>query len=276
LLRLYVNSFGTTEIPIKLERFPAGETLLDVKQITLNQPNWQFFRILLEFESNNDLWNLALLVDAIRRSSFVTPEIQLDVPYFPYARQDRVCNKGESLSVKVVADFINGLGFSKVSVFDPHSDVVGALVNNIRISTINDTVARILRDFGEFTLVSPDAGANKKVESVGKSLGIRVIKADKKRDSQTGNVTDAKVYSENLGNESLLVVDDICDGGRTFINLGGRLKEITTGPIYLYVSHGIFSRGIEHLLQIYNVIFCKNVLPGARPFLCESRLRIVS
>lgn len=246
-------------IPLTIEKFPAGETHLTVGYHYFNTSRARV-RVLLKYESNDDLWNLALLVDALRRTD-KNIEIELDMPYFPYARQDRVCNVRESLSVSVVASFINSLGFAEVRVLDPHSDVVGALVNNIVIKGIEDIITRVAYGMYDTELVSPDAGANKKVAKVAKHLGkTSFIRADKERNTLTGALTGAKVYSPHLGKTDLFVIDDICDGGGTFILLAEELRKITTGDLYLYVSHGIFSKGLDELLKHYKKIYCANIM----------------
>ncbi len=81
--------------------------------------------------SSDDIVALILLVDALRRAAGRPINISLVCPYLPYARQDRVCASGESLALKVMCDIINGLNFSSVTVWDVHSDVSLALLNNI-------------------------------------------------------------------------------------------------------------------------------------------------
>src|SRR5882672_10205300 len=76
---------------------------------------------------SNDIMKLLLLIDAIKRNN-EDVKIFLTIPYFPYARQDRSCNYGEPLSVKVMANLINSLECYNVTIYDPHSDVTAALL----------------------------------------------------------------------------------------------------------------------------------------------------
>ena len=84
--------------------------------------------ITTRIQSFNDFGLLLLTIDAVKR--FYVDKINVFIPYFPAARQDRVMVKGEPLSVKVYADLLNNLNLNKVTVFDAHSEVTSAVLNN--------------------------------------------------------------------------------------------------------------------------------------------------
>lgn len=187
---------------------------------------------------DSSLFKLAQSADALRRLG--VQKLNLFCPYFPGARQDRVCAPGDSLTIKVYADFVNSLKFDHVTVFDPHSDVTPALLDRVRVVNNHNFVEAVIEelDLRNYLLVSPDAGANKKVFSLAAKLGFpEVIRADKKRDPSTGSLTGTTVFSDNLNNRDCLIVDDIISGGRTFMNLAEELRKKNAGNIYLAVSH---------------------------------------
>lgn len=197
--------------------------------------------------SFNDIGLLCLAVDALHRM-----EAKLEtliIPYFPSARQDRVMVKGEPLSVKVYADIINSLKFKKVVVFDAHSEVTPAVLNNCELITNHKFVEKVIQKIGsEILLISPDGGALKKIYKVSEFLGgVEVVECSKSRDVKTGKLTGFKVYADDLQGKDCLIVDDICDGGGTFIGLAQELKNKNASKLYLAVSHGIFSKGFEDL-----------------------------
>lgn len=197
--------------------------------------------------SFNDLGLLCMAVDGLQRI-----EAKLDkliIPYFPAARQDRVMVKGEPLSVKVYADIINAMNFKRVIVFDPHSEVTPALINNCEVVTNHTFIKKTMQAIGsDVLLISPDGGALKKIYKVSEYLGgIEVIECSKSRDVKTGNLTGFKIYADDLQGKNCLIVDDICDGGGTFIGLAEELKRKNAGKLFLAVSHGIFSKGFEAL-----------------------------
>jgi ribose-phosphate pyrophosphokinase len=260
VIDLYIHG---RKVPVTWKRFPGGETLVRIETPQAGVDLGA--RIVMRFEGNDDLFNLALLVDAIRRNVNVG-RITLDMPYLPYARQDRVCSPGESLSVKVACDFINSLKFDAVFVKDIHSEVGVALLDNLRHMTQADAAfwftGALRRD--ETVLVSPDAGANKKVLTFAKEHSFDdVVRADKLRDTRTGAILDTIVYSEHIGSRNFLILDDICDGGRTFVELAKKLRPLTEGKIFLYVTHGIFSAGVDVFNGIVDRIYVTNYMGKA-------------
>jgi ribose-phosphate pyrophosphokinase len=111
-------------------------------------------------------------------------------------------------------------------------------------------------------LVSPDAGAYKKIFDFANWFGIKeIITASKVRDLDSGKILKTVVPSlENYNDEMNYVIqDDICDGGRTFIELAKAIKEQKPdAKIYLVVTHGIFSAGFDLLVQYLDGIYCTN------------------
>lgn len=207
--------------------------------------------------SFNDLGLLCITVDALRRMDVKI--IDLFIPYFPAARQDRVMIKGEALSVKVYADIINRLQLDKVFVFDAHSEVTPALVNNCEVIPNHTFIQHVLKVVGDnIKLISPDGGALKKIYKVSEFLGgIDVVECSKSRDVKTGKLSGFKVYEDDLNGMDCLIVDDICDGGGTFVGLAEELKNKNAGKLYLAVSHGIFNKGFE-VLNCFDGIFTTN------------------
>lgn len=237
------------KVEVVSTRFPAGESCIRINDVDGSiGGGTEVVTVELSFEGNDDLINLMLLTDALRRLTGPKTLYILLASYFPYARQDRVCNEGESLSVKVVADLINGLKYDLVGTTDLHSAVAGALIDNMKETAIVDLAPSLAGLWNPDTtiLVSPDAGANKKVLSLAKAMGYpHVVRADKARDVLSGQITGTAVYSEHVGDKDFLIVDDICDGGRTFIELAKELRKLTTGKVMLLVTHGIFSKGTK-------------------------------
>ena len=211
--------------------------------------------------SFNDLGLLCLAVDALQRMGVETMELY--IPYFPAARQDRVMVKGEPLSVKVYAEIINALKFKKVIVFDAHSEVTPAVLNNCEVVPNHQFIKKVIENIGaEVLLISPDGGALKKIYKVSEYLGgVEVVECSKSRDAKTGKLTGFKVYADDLQGKNCLIVDDICDGGGTFIGLAEELKKKNAGKLYLAVSHGIFSKGFESL-ACFKRVFTTDSIKG--------------
>lgn len=241
------------KLDYKFFLFSGGEV-----SIKLDARNYRFFQESTEYNlfarlhNSNDIFALAMVKDALLRKKKLP--IHVTIPYFPYARQDRVCDGGESLSLKVFADYINFLNFDSVTIVDPHSDTTPALLNNVKVvdrltlfTKWNDLRDRILKN-GVF--ISPDAGANKKVSELAAYFNHReFIRADKLRDLTNGKIKETVVYCDDFEGSDVIIADDLCDGGATFISLAQELKKKNCGKIVLYVTHGIFSKGIDVLYR---------------------------
>ena len=196
---------------------------------------------------------LALAKDALDEwLSF--PTVKLHLYYVPYARQDRVCVKGEPFSVRVLARIINGLHFDKVFIADPHSDVTPALFDRCRVipqaMIIHHFEAFTKRVLDGVTFVAPDAGSNKKTTVLAAYYGHQdFIRADKLRDLATGKILETIVYCDDLKGRDVVIADDLCDKGGTFILLAKALKAKGAGKVILYVTHGLFTGGTDMIYE---------------------------
>ena len=271
---------GGSSIKIDKFNFPTGEVSVRLAGGEAHLPNTRATKAIIDitfnYEADYEIIELAMIVDAVRRRYNKTDlELHLYMPYVPYSRQDRVCNTGEALSSKVLCDIINSMGFKTVTTLDNHSEVVTALLNNcINISPCNkvkDIVYNLLGRTGDkIALVSPDAGANKKVHAAAMLAGVPMVRCDKTRDLTTGKITGTTVINPtdfDISEYSLLVVDDICDGGYTFNALAEELAKVTKGNLYLYVTHGKFTKGLDELKSNYKCVFTSNTLFAGDTFL---------
>ena len=201
---------------------------------------------------------LLLAADAVKR--FGVKRLEAFIPYFPAARQDRVMVPGEPLSVKVYAQLVNVMNLDQVYVFDAHSEVTSAVLDNCTVIPNHALVREILKGIkGEYVLVSPDGGALKKIFKLSMALGgVPVVEASKKRDVKTGKLSSFHVYEDDLAGKTCIVVDDICDGGGTFLGLGEQLNLKGAGEMKIIASHGIFPRGVDQLKEMYTGIYCSD------------------
>lgn len=213
-------------------------------------------------DGTRDLIRIGLVKDALERLG--VKDVNLTLGYFPQARADRVFEVGNPLPIKVFADILNSFGFSRVSIYDPHSDVSSALINNVDIVSQTDMLRNqlsiIKRYLPEFALCAPDLGATKKIFDSVQAFGhTDYIQAVKIRDVKTGNIVKCDLTVDKVeGN--ILIVDDICDGAASFKFLAQKLKEKGAFKVGLYVTHGIFSKGLEVLDGYVDYIFCPNIV----------------
>jgi ribose-phosphate pyrophosphokinase len=242
----------TTNLTFTSFRFSGGETHFKLTDpIDAEMP----VKIDCRVRSGDDVMELLMAVDAIQRAGVLTTNITVALHYLPYARQDRVMVSGEAFCLKVFARLINSLNLGRVEVFDPHSDVGPALIDRCVVIEQTESVAAYVQEHlpKSIVLISPDAGAYKKTAKLAEKLHARVIVATKTRNVTDGKLAPPKVLGEVTG-QCCLIVDDICDGGQTFINLADALKAAGATECHLFISHGIFSKGYKDLLSRYQTI----------------------
>ena len=256
-----------SEIEFKISKFPDGQQTIDLKDWSSISKYTDPVKIKSRLNSFGDLELILCATQAVRN---IQPnrEIQLYVPYFLGARSDRkFVDGGVNYLKQVICPIINSQNYSKVVTLDPHSDVLEACLNNYeKVNNIN-LVKWALSDIDNKNgaqdrtmIVSPDAGAFKKIYDVAKVFRIKnVVTAAKVRDIVSGNIVKTELPQVNLdGIEQVVIFDDICDGGRTFIELAKVIKEQTDKSIYLVVTHGIFSAGLLELSKYLKGIYCTN------------------
>lgn len=230
---------------IKAFTFSGGERHLEITGF-----NGQYTH---RIQSSDDLVDLILVSEALGEQ-FVGVG-NLKIPYFPYARQDRRTSRNTAFSLKAVAKVINSLRWNSVTIYDPHSDVTPALLENVKVIEQHDIIENHFLDIpvGK-VIVAPDAGAAKKAQKVAAIHGSKIIYSLKERNTLNGDVRLVALTGDVKG-EDCLIVDDICDGGRTVIDLAIELKNRGAKTVRLYVTHGIFSKGLEVFNGIIDKIY---------------------
>lgn len=240
---------------VEIERgiFPDGAVWL---KVTDELPRFaQVMRIrVAAMRDMNDFMLLAQLTDAVRHVTDIAIS-HLELAWLPWARQDRHMVNGDSFALKVFANQLNTLNFDKVFLLDPHSDAAAAAINN---SVVIAQEACLMQSEnlslaigeGKLMLVAPDAGALKKIHNVAKASDARDYAIlTKERDVATGNLTGFALISGDVAGKDVLIVDDLCDAGGTFIGSAQVLRDAGARSVSLYVTHGVFSKGVENLLN---------------------------
>lgn len=292
-----------SEIKYKISKFPDGQQniiILESKKslhsAEIGQGDITYFgtnggpvyseilsvQIKSRFKSWQDLEIIVCAKQAL--SNLGVKEVHLYVPYVLGGRSDRSFSEGEpSYLSQIVAPVLNSLNFESVTVVDPHSDVMEACIKNFKkISNINLvawSLENLQKDNGgkwydNFILVSPDAGASKKVYKLADQIGYKgdIITCSKDRDHD-GELIKTVVPIGYNGKKDIIIIDDICDGGATFINIARAYNgnPCNKGKKYLIVTHGIFSKGLGELIQYFDGIYCtnsyKDFLPDTKPIM---------
>lgn len=244
--------------------FPGGEIQVRVPEFLLEE------RATLTWKPTkpDDIVKLMLVVNALRNNGIY--DIHLDCLYLPYARQDRVCSVGEANSLEVIASILESIRFSSINVWDVHNEhaffqlMPHTFVTNIECIDILKRY-KLINDFDvdDLFVCAVDYGAYFRASGVNEQFGARdLLRLRKNRGPISGDILSLSFSDSgrDFDGADVLIVDDICDGGSTFIEAAKLLRQHTSGALYLYVTHGIFSKGLDELLNYYTHIYCHHVL----------------
>lgn len=224
---------------IKINHFPDGTLLLKEGLSNLEKDKNDELVIKWNYESNEELLALYFVTKHCKEAGY--QNLVLDMPYIPNARQDRVQREEDVFTLKYFAELINSLEYSEVRVLDAHSNVSLALLNHVRQTTPKSYIERVIEkikaDRGSDPLMFyPDEGAGKRY---GGMIPREYCFGIKKRDWSTGKIKELEIAGETehiVGND-VLIVDDICSFGGTFLHSANKLHELGAKNIYLFISH---------------------------------------
>lgn len=236
-------------IDFKKIEYPNGETGIEVLNFGSS--------IKFIYQTNQDIIDLMMIADIL---GDYCHQIRLDVKYFPYSRMDRIEKPGQCFSLKWFCDIVNNMGFKQIYVTDPHSPVSKDLLNNYSCMP-GVFCDHLLESFKKHILVCPDLGCRIKFSTLNNSTLSEkrdIIYCEKKRDFDTGEIleTIAHINDKVLVGKDLLILDDICDGGRTFIEIAKLLKPHNPRSITLAVSHGFFTKGLDVFDGFIDNVYC--------------------
>ena len=270
-----VNKDDNLSCKYEISTFPDGQQSLRIIEDGYNtfyalKNNKQGITIKSRLNSFKDL-ELIICANQCLKDIGVE-KVRLYIPYCIGGRSDRKFEEGGINYIKtVIAPILNSQNFEKVTVLDPHSDVLEACINNFESRDNHDLVIKALTSIDNkrgaqdrIVLVSPDAGALKKVFKIQQKFGIKdVIIGSKNRDLK-GNITHTSIHSpewvSDAEDKTFVIVDDICDGGRTFIELAKVIRRdySENSKIALVITHGIFSKGFDTVFEYVDEVYTTN------------------
>lgn len=238
LLIMSEHAAWPTPAPVEFFTFPGGEWSLRPTGEPVTFDDTDTLAVIMRGADPVDIVKAAIAAGwaATRGLRAV-----LALPYLPGARSDH----DDVMGASTYASLINSMNFERVVTTDPHSRVAADFYD--RLAAIDHTkwvltAARIwgMDADGEITgIIAADKSGSSHAASIAHALGVPMFQALKHRDAATGKLTGFSV--EPLpATGRLLVVDDICDGGGTFMGLAG-VAGIPRGRLGLWVTHGIFS-----------------------------------
>ena len=227
LVNTNIKKFADGEIYIEINENIRGNSVF-VVQSTSNP-------------ANDNLMELLLVIDALRRSS--AKNITAVIPYYGYARQDRKVAPRTSISAKVVANLLTNAGASRILTVDLHAGQIQGFfdmpVDNLFTTPLFAKYIKKKFKSRNLICVSPDVGGVQRTRGLATKLKADLAIIDKRRpkpgQSQVMNIIG------DVKNKTCIIVDDIIDSGGTIVNAVEALKKAGAVEVYVFITHAVLS-----------------------------------
>ncbi len=250
LTKAIVRRFNDMEIFVEIQENVRGQDMFVVQSTS--------------FPCNDNLMELLIIIDALRRSS--AKRITAVVPYFGYARQDRKPGPRTPISAKLVANLITHAGADRVLTMDLHA---GQIQGFFDIPTDNlfavPVFARDIKQHGDAAntvVVSPDVGGVVRARSLAKRLDVPLAIVDKRRE-RAGESEVMNIIGSVEGKHCVLL-DDIVDSGGTLCNAAEALLAQGAKDVSAYITHGVLSGGAVSRItssKLNNLVITDSIQP---------------
>lgn len=296
MITLNLDSYNASVIPYKIIKFPDGQQ--DVEIVNIYYPSIEKYAEVLQKEhiviqkkifTFRDFELVLCTTQALRNLG--VNDISLSLPYLFGARSDRQFKiGGTSYLLNVIAPIINSQNYLNVFVTDVHSEQAKVYINNLHNLMPNVAIANFLNETKEthsqFVVVAPDKGALKRTTYIAENCMLdfkSFVQCSKVRNSDgIISITMNIEKDVNLATNPFIIFDDICDGGGTFIEIGrliNKYRESTGTPKeqwgknYLFVTHGLFTKGFDELFKYYDKIgFTDSVIEDVKQYKNSDKL----
>lgn len=237
---------------IEKHRYPDGSIYVTIDfKIEDKSP----VAIKQRINSYEDLWYIKCVKNALDDFGV---EAYLEIPCMWEQQADRKFKVNESFGLKLVCDFINQMNFKKVLVHHPHSDVTAALLNNCFVISPFSFIHRVLSEMSEDVVVlSPDAGSFKwifkELEKIDQNIDIECGSK-----TRNGSVLKNVINRQDFGGKDVLILDDICVYGGTFISIANIIKDRNVGDLYLATFHTTVQNPNKKLETLFKTVYTTN------------------
>jgi ribose-phosphate pyrophosphokinase len=246
------NKFNLNEVHVK--KFNDGEMFVKIKD-NVRRHNCFYIH---DSAKNPPDWflELGLVNHTLKNSS--AKEIVDVLPYLKFSRQDRKDQSRVPISAKMLADYI-GLYGDGVLTLDVHNPSIQGFYDVAFDSLYSfPTVVEYFKQnhpemLDNVVVGATDVGSGKRARSFARKTGIEDIVIGDKVREKAGKVKKTRLMG-NVKGKNVLIIEDIIDSGGTLISYGKKLKEKGAEKIIAYATHGIFSKGIEELVDYLDLI----------------------
>lgn len=241
---------GKSDIIYTITKFPDGEPHIVLKDINRKDEVFVICRI----TNSDELFILMQVGDILNRQGIV---FYLKIYYLMSMRMDRVISYDEAFSLNIVANIINSIKPVEVIIVEPHSYRATRLINN----GMSESGTKYIPKGKEYTYVYPDAGAEARYNAY--FLHEDKVYCSKIRSFESGNLLGFSIKNPEVIRENpykpLMLIDDLCDGGGTFIGIANEIRKIDPEcDLNIYVTHMVNIKGIINLSNTFNHVWFTN------------------
>lgn len=244
-----------SDIDYSLSRFPDGEI-----QITLGEfSRKKEINVRCRITSAEELFVLMQTCDILVRHGM---RFSISIYYLMGMRMDRVMDFNRPYTLKIIVNILDHLGATEIDLFNPHSEAALDLfkITDAREIYSEEWSPLIEQVRDECQVVIPDAGAVERYFPYEDEVPEGIIIGEKVRDIKTGKIMSIKVKNpEALDGRPLAIIDDLCDGGGTFVGLAEAIRQVKPDAVIsIAVGHMVNPKGIENLSKNFNHVFFTN------------------
>ncbi len=265
---LNLIDINKSDIQYTIHQFPDGHKHIELKS-GFNKEN--YINVVCRINNGDDLFILIQVNDILSINDMRINE--LSIKYLFTARCDRRFSIGEAYDLKIIGNILQQFDIDKIKILDIHSQKFSSYIRYEDKFALNSRFTLSKINYKKYRLCFPDEGAfNRLIEYMSYDTFLNglcdyiakvkpiICNKIRKKDLD-GNVrifTEIKSKPRRSNNKPILVVDDLCDGGGTFISVAKELRELNPPKLSLFVTHAIQLAGIEKVSKVYDEVYITN------------------
>ncbi|AJF24176.1 ribose-phosphate pyrophosphokinase [Candidatus Portiera aleyrodidarum MED (Bemisia tabaci)] len=262
--RSTVNKFSDGEISVEIEENVRGKDIFIIQSTCV--------------PTNNNLIELILIIDALRRAS--ATRITAVIPYLGYSRQDRrIRTTRVPISAKVIADMIVKAGVNRVMTMDLHADQIQGFfdvpVDNIYGSPVFITDIETQK-YKNLVIVSPDIGGVVRARALAKKINADLSIIDKRRPKK--NQTQVMNIIGDIKERTCILIDDIVDTASTLCKAAESLKKQGAKYVFAYITHAILSGNALNIINnsVLDKLIVTDTIPLSTNAMSSKKIKQIS
>lgn len=246
-MKLNLINLEDSDIKYTIFSFPDGE-----KQISIDSEidRKKEIKVICRITNAEELFVLMQVNDILSRHGV---KWYLHITYLMSMRMDRVMDFNRPFSLSIVGNILKNFSAYNIEILEPHSERVIDLANSFGRIFINEIDSEYFKDA---TIVYPDRGSAERYQGY---FCKGIIVFEKKRNIKTGKIESFEIDYANLTSKNFVFVDDLCDGGGTFLGELEVLKEKYPDGIFtLIVCHAVNEQGLRKVLDKFDKVVISN------------------